>query len=236
MDPPADVPRTKKAKKAARSDAEAREPALAPAAPPPETATLPFVDAREALSERSGSDDGAPPEPAGEEMPSPDLAAEVEVAGDAAEDAAAEAEAFGPDTPEERSPAKAFEPALLSDCSLLDPGAAPPPPPSEYPITVRRARGAARVSWGADTLENPARPSAHPPCAALPLGVAPTRTPRAPHPPLHGSQPAPRRALTPPRQLAVLDVVRQSHVLAGAVVGVVCGVAFSLRKIRTGWR
>ena len=35
-----------------------------------------------------------------------------------------------------------------------------------------------------------------------------------------------------PYTLAVLDVVRQSHVLAGAVCGVVCGLAYSLKLSR----
>jgi hypothetical protein len=128
--------RTKKQRvKPRSSDSDVREP-LVEAAPPPEPACAPPPEELEAY-------EGAR-----------DLSAAV-----AAE---AETEAPGPETPEERSPcAKEIQPAtraasgsaliLSPECdkskqSLLDPGAAPPPPPSEFPITVRSVRCLWRVA------------------------------------------------------------------------------------------
>jgi hypothetical protein len=120
----------------------------------------------------------------------------------------------------------------LADSCLLDKTAAPPPAPSDYPYMVR----------GASQRAVRARKGAHRQRLALALGCscgpdvtaggfAPLTRSCAFCFPLSLSSCAPP-PLSLCRQTALLDVVRQSHVIAGAAVGVAAGLVFSLRALR----
>ena len=122
------------------------------------------------------------------------------------------------------------EGALMSEKSLLDPQAAPPAPPSEFPVTVRATRPLSLtfLSFGCSGLHT--TPALPPPCLLAPRAFVSlaSRALAVSHTPVTHSRPL--------SQLALLDVVRQSHVLAGAIVGVCCGTLYSLRKLSSGLR
>jgi hypothetical protein len=169
----------------------------------------------------------APPHEEAAEAPEAPAAAPEEALAPKGVDAAATADALAdlmpqaPAPPSTPSPPKAKAaaehgahsmpvspaPSLLRDATadscLLDPTAAPPPQPADYPYMARapamRLHARCRISAAR---------------YAVGLGLrAHALTPFAP-------------------QTALLDVVRQSHIVAGAAVGVAAGLAFSLRALR----
>ena len=107
------------------------------------------------------------------------------------------------------SPAPSMLRDATADSCLLDPSAAPPPQPADYPYMARHP--SAQRSAAA-----PLRPRAcgsWQQCRCVDHLGSRAHCPFAP-------------------QTALLDVVRQSHIVAGAAVGVAAGLAFSLRALR----